>query len=347
MADMPAEAATKLTVVVCSFNGADGVDRVLGALSRQTIAESMHVVLVDDASTDGTAAVGRRHGVKVISHASNRGLGAARNTGLAAAQSSIVAFLDDDCEPADDWAARILQGFENEGAVGVGGAIRTCGVDSYLTGYLTRHSPLLPLELELADRADVPYRFARYLLRNWRGSAPSGTRWVFSIVGANMAFRAEALQQLGGFDDDMRFGSEDVDMCLRIRAAYGDRCLLFEPSAVVDHHFRPGLRDTLRRSWSYGRGHPRMLAKYPQMRPTVFPLPIAVLGLLAFSVRRPKAALLAAALPHVVHPAGLLSSAHGDPRILLDPYAALLQEAAYDVGILDGIRQSRSHPGGA
>ncbi len=90
-----------------------------------------------------------------------------------------------------------------------------------------------------------------------------------------------------------------------------------------------------------------MLAKYPQMRPTVFPLPLAFLGLLACSVRRPKAALLAAALPHVVHPAGLLNIAEGGPRTLLDPYVALLQEAAYDFGILSGLRHSRSPAGGA
>jgi GT2 family glycosyltransferase len=328
-----------LSVVVCSLNGAAGVERALGALARQTIAASLQVVLVDDGSTDGTATVGRRRGVDVVSHSENRGLAAARNSGVAIARGDIVAFLDDDCEPEPDWAAALVAAHAHAGAevVGVGGQIVGSGPARYMIGYLNRHNPLRPLELDLAVREDVGYRFRRYLARNW-GSAPTGRRRVFAFAGANMSFRVEALEGVGGFDASMRFGCEDLDVCMRVRSRYGDDCLLLEPAAKVVHHFEPTLGDTLRRSRAYGRGHALMLAKYPTMRPTLFPLPVAEAGLLALAVRWPTAVVAAAVLPHLIHPRGLRHAGPRDPWTVMDAYVACLQEAAYDLGVMEGLR---------
>lgn len=328
--------------MVCSLNGAAGVERVLRALERQTIAATLDVVLVDDGSVDGTADVGRRLGARVVSHSSSRGLGAARNTGLAMAQADVVAFLDDDCEPHPDWAERLVAAHATYDVAGVGGAVIPVTSPGFMAGYLSRNNPLQPLELDLAVRGDVPYRFWRYLVRGWSCARLSGTRRVFSLVGANMSFRGDALCQIGGFDDTMRFGSEDLDVCIRLRAAFGDDCLLFDPSARVLHHFEGDLRDTLRRSRAYGRGHASMLAKFPTMSPTVFPLPLATLGLLAVGWRFPKAVFAAALLPHVVHPVGVRDVAALGPASLADPYVACLEEAAYDLGVAQGLRSRRS-----
>ena len=73
-----------LSVVICSLNGAAGVDRCLHALAAQKDVE-LQVIVVDDGSTDDTSDVAREHGVTVIRHEVNRGLAAARNTGVQAA----------------------------------------------------------------------------------------------------------------------------------------------------------------------------------------------------------------------------------------------------------------------
>ena len=330
-----------LTVVICSLNGSLGVERVLLALARQTIAADLDVVLVDDGSTDDTAEVGRRLGARVESHGENRGLGAARNTGLRAAQGRVIAYLDDDCEPLPDWAERLVGAHVAEDVVGVGGELVPTAPPGFMRAYLNRHNPLRPLELDLAVREDVAYRLGRYLVRNWRVEDPSGRRRVFSLVGGNMSFRIDALEDIGGFDEAMRFGSEDLDACIRLRAAFGDTCLLLEPSARVRHHFPGDLGDNLRRSRAYGRGHARMLAKFPSMSPTIFPLPVVTLGLIALSLRYPKALAAALAIPHLVHPAGLRDSLREGPAALADPYVACLQETAYDLGVLEGLLARR------
>ena len=84
-----------LSVVICSLNGAAGVDRCLHALAAQKDVE-LQVIVVDDGSTDDTSGIARERGATVIRHETNRGLAAARNTGIRAASAPVVAFLDDD-----------------------------------------------------------------------------------------------------------------------------------------------------------------------------------------------------------------------------------------------------------
>src|SRR6201986_5086670 len=137
-----------LSVVICSLNGAAGVDRCLHALASQKDVD-LQVIVVDDVSTDETSAVASEHGVTVIRHEVNRGLAAARNTGIAAATAPVVAFLDDDCEPEPEWARELVAAYP-DCVVGVGGTVAPCAPDGYMPGYLQRNNPLRPLESNLA-----------------------------------------------------------------------------------------------------------------------------------------------------------------------------------------------------
>ncbi|WP_425310604.1 glycosyltransferase family 2 protein [Ammonicoccus fulvus] len=89
--DGPTEA--DLTVVVPAYNSPQSLDRALTAL-----AAGPQVIVVDDASSDGgaTAAVAERHGARLIRREANGGPAAARNTGLRAVGTPLVAFVDAD-----------------------------------------------------------------------------------------------------------------------------------------------------------------------------------------------------------------------------------------------------------
>ena len=65
---MPAD----LSVIICSLNGAAGVDRCLHALASQKDVE-LQIIVVDDGSTDNTSDVAREHGATVFRHETNRG----------------------------------------------------------------------------------------------------------------------------------------------------------------------------------------------------------------------------------------------------------------------------------
>lgn len=330
-----------LSIVLCSHNGAAGLDRCLHALTAQTIYSRLEIIVVDDGSTDSTSNVAKRHGAILIRHVVNRGLAAARNSGVRAASASIVAFLDDDCEPNTHWAEMIYCGYR-EGVIGVGGIILAAGRPGFMLGYLERNNPLQPLELNLVKSDEVIYRFYLYLKRQWTQSKRDDRRDVYSLVGANMSFRRQALLDVGLFDERFGFGAEEVDLCKRLARAFPSDRLIFLPNARVVHHFETSLRDTLRRSRGYGRGSARLYRKWPSVGPTIFPGPAIVLAMLASSVRLPICAIAAFAVPHALYPRGLrVAISERTARSLLDAYVQLAQEVCEDIGFIQGLWRFR------
>jgi glycosyltransferase involved in cell wall biosynthesis len=324
-----------LSVVICSLNGAEGVDRCLRALADQKDVD-LEVIVVDDGSTDQTSEVGRERGATVIRHEVNRGLAAARNTGVRAATAPVVAFLDDDCEPEPAWARELLAGYD-AGVVGVGGTVVPCAPDGFMLGYLQRNNPLLPLELDLAVSESIPYRLYRYALRQWQPDEPVGQRDVWSLVGANMSFLRSALLATP-FDERFRFGAEDLDLCLQLPRDHPGGRLVMAPAAVVKHHFVPGVRDTLRRARGYGRGCARLYRKWPSMNPTIYPGPFLVVAALIAAVFFPLALVAAVVLPQLMYPKGIrLAVTRRQPAALLDPYVQVAEEGLGNVGYIKGM----------
>lgn len=327
-----------LSVVICSLNGAPGVDRCLSALHAQKDVD-LEVIVVDDGSTDDTSRVAQEHGVTVIRHAVNRGLAAARNTGVQAASAQIVAFLDDDCEPEPEWARELLDAYEDD-VIGIGGDIVPCAPDGFMLGFLQRNNPLLPLEMDLARSQRMLYRLYLYVRRQWLPSERHDSRDVYSLVGANMSFRRAALSQTA-FDERFRFGGEDLDLCLLLSRDFPGTRLAVTPAALVRHHFAPSLRDTLRRSRSYGRGCARLYRKWPTMRPTIFPAPFLLLAMIIGAAFFPVLFAVCVLLPLLLYPKWLRLAVTGTPASLLDPYVQLAQETYGNIGYLTGMWEYR------
>lgn len=330
-----------LSVVIASLNGAERVQRCIAALSAQSTSAALELIVVDDGSSDSTSHVARRHGAIVVRHTTNLGVSVARNSGIKVATAPVVAFLDDDCEPDPQWAARLLDAYSDD-VTAVGGELAVSAHPGIMLGYLLRHNPLAPQEIELERSGKLLYRLWLYLRRQWIQPQHNGRRQVLSFASANMSVRRQALLEIGGFDGRIRFGSEDEDLCWRLLRAFPGSRLVFDPDARATHHFKPSLRDTLRRSRVYGSGSAMMFHKWPSVRPTFFPFPIIVLAILVLSFQFPVLIALAVLLPHVFYPKGLRAAiAHGRPACLLDAYLQLAQETSHDLGFLEGLWRFR------
>jgi len=120
--DTPFEAGRRwprVSVVVCTFNGARTLARCLEELERLDYPD-FEVIVVDDGSTDDSAAIAGSHDCRLIS-TENHGLASARNTGMRAAGGEIVAYLDDDAHPDPHWLRYLVATMEDGGFAGAGG----------------------------------------------------------------------------------------------------------------------------------------------------------------------------------------------------------------------------------
>src|SRR5689334_23846816 len=91
-----------VSVIVPAYNAADTLPECLLSLGRQMRAPH-EIIVVDDGSTDETAAIARDFGAWVVATQRRSGPAAARNLGVANARGNIVAFTDADCAPSPGW----------------------------------------------------------------------------------------------------------------------------------------------------------------------------------------------------------------------------------------------------
>ena len=231
----PATGWPRASVVVCSFNGERWIGEGLAALAELDYP-GYEVIVVDDGSTDATAAVAASHpGVRVIS-TPNGGLSRARNVGLAAADGEIVAYLDDDARPEPSWLTHLARGLVLYPNAAIGGPNLAPPGDG-LAADCVANAPGGPTHVLLSDRE------------------------AEHVPGCNMAFRAQALRAIGGFDETFRIAGDDVDVCWRLQEAGAS--IGFAPAAVVWHHCRPTLRRYLRQQYQYGRAESLLERKWP------------------------------------------------------------------------------------
>src|SRR5690348_2444557 len=91
----PSTTALRVTASVPCYNGARWVAQTVAALREQTQPPD-EILVIDDGSTDGSAALAALAGARVITHATNQGLAAGRNTALTEATGDVLVFVDVD-----------------------------------------------------------------------------------------------------------------------------------------------------------------------------------------------------------------------------------------------------------
>jgi len=225
----------RVSVVVCSYNGARTIGDCLDGLARLDYPD-YEVIVVDDGSRDATAAIAHRY-APVLIQTPNRGLSHARNAGLAAATGEIVAYIDDDARPDPQWLRYLAATFMSTAHAGVGGPNIAPPGDGPIAECVAR-APGGPVHVLLNDRE------------------------AEHIPGCNMAFRKSSLEAIGGFDPQFRTAGDDVDVCWRLLAR--GWTLGFHPAALVWHHRRNSLRTYWRQQIGYGRAEAMLERKWPE-----------------------------------------------------------------------------------
>lgn len=207
-------------MIIAARNASHTLSDTLLGLAQQTLPPS-EVIVVDDASTDGTGQLARSLGARLISVGQPDGApvgpGPARLAGLVEATAAVVVFTDADCEPVPEFLERLTAPLTGPDTGAAKGA------------YRTRQSSLVARFVQI----EFEERYARL-------QALPSTDFV---DGHAAAYKRTALESVGGFDPDLRL-SQNVDMGYRLVDAGWN--VVFVPDAIVYHRHPESLWDYFR-----------------------------------------------------------------------------------------------------
>ena len=298
-----------ITVGVAAYNAARTLSGLLDSLlAQQYPHNTFEVVVADNGSIDGTAAIVRRYAergpIHLVDASARRGPAVARNAVIAVARGPIVAFTDADCIAHPAWLAEIERGFDDDEVGAVAGAILADPPQTSTERFCERRG-ILSQDHVLAHPV-LPY-----------------------AQTANAAFRMSVFDRVGTFDEDL-ITCEDADMLWRMQIDTELR-LLYRPEALVWHRHRSSRRGLWRQTLGWGIGqallykkHRGMVRRDPWL--TVLAAYRRMGGLASLSLRR----LLA------------VRDGRGSSEALEDAYLSFLFQAGIRCGRLRGSFQART-----
>jgi hypothetical protein len=208
------------------YNGAAWLGECVESLLSQS-RPADQVAVVDDGSTDESAAIVRRFGprVRLIQHDRNRGLAVARNSALAQIECDVIASVDADVRAEPEWLAELIAGFDSPRTAAVGGRLdeahTSTPADRWRAQHMAQHAGDFPL-------SNPPV-----------------------LPGANTAVRSGVVRRLGGYDESFRTNYEDADLQHRL-IERGYRCR-FVPDARARHLRTDSPQSVLRTYWGWLR----------------------------------------------------------------------------------------------
>jgi glycosyltransferase involved in cell wall biosynthesis len=203
-----------LSVVIPCMNGADVIGEQLTALSRQEWDRPWEVIVADNGSTDGTAAVVEKHRgnlphLRWVDASGRRGAAYARNAGVAAARGRAIAFCDADDQVGSGWLAAMGNALDRHGFV--------------------------------AARIDLAKLNPPQLVHGIKNPQESGLQridyppYLPHAGGSTLGVSRAAHEAVGGFDEAVQY-VEDADYCFRLQL--NGVKLEFVPEALVHYRFK-------------------------------------------------------------------------------------------------------------
>ncbi|MGI8990456.1 MAG: glycosyltransferase [Bryobacteraceae bacterium] len=221
IASLPSRAAAfsspRVSVVINTFNRGAYIDRCLQSLQKQTY-RNFEVVVVNGPSTDDTAKRLEAHKDKIhIAQTDSRVLCVSRNIGIREGRGELIAFMDDDAVAEPDWLRELAFAFADPAVGAAGGLV------------YRMHGRTVEFRNGTIDRKGSV---------QWDLPQP-GQHWDWeedrlnTVSGNCCMFRRSALEQIGGFDEEIEYYHDEADVVMRLQTA-GFRTL-HRPRAVVFH----------------------------------------------------------------------------------------------------------------
>ena len=275
-----------ITVGITAYNAAATLPALLESLlTQQYSLDRAEIIVADNGSCDGTAAIVRgyaeRGPVRLVEAGRRHGPAVGRNAVIGTAVGDMIAFTDADCIAHPRWLVEIEAGFASPKVGCVAGAILPTEPRTPTERCCARHRVL-------SQEVSLGHPFLPY------------------AQTANAAFRREVFERVGCFDEGL-ITFEDGDLAWRMQLNT-DYILCYRPQAIVWHKHRSGWLALLRQSTGWGIGQALVYKKYPGR---IRREPIGkllwdyrrIVSLAALSLRRLAAAKLGGSDPELLYDA--------------------------------------------
>ena len=228
-----------VSIVILNRNGREHLERCLEAVAS-TAYRDVEVIVVDNGSTDGSPELAESFElpfpIRVIRNETNRSFSEANAQGVAVAVGELICFLNNDVDPiTDDWLGYMVETMAARQAVAVGARL----IYPRHRGGVRAGFDIPDLSLQHAgvgfDRTK-PVPLGRVIGAGDDAVSP----WAAQVedrpalTAACLLVRADAFHAVGGFSPEYFYGTEDVDLCLKLRAAGGR--LVYDGRAALWHH---------------------------------------------------------------------------------------------------------------
>ena len=214
-----------VSIVIVNYNDRRRLLECLASVRRDPGAAEYEILVVDNASTDGSpeAVCGEFPGVRLIVNPENVGFSKANNQGVAQSRGAFLFFLNTDTLVPPGAIAALLERLRSDPSAGAAGPALVHGPGDYQVSFGNR----VGYAAQIFQKFVLNPRYKRAL----RKRRPE--REVGWLSAACLLCRREAFERAGGFDERFFLYFEDIDLCFRIRKAGWK--LLFVPAVEVKH----------------------------------------------------------------------------------------------------------------
>jgi GT2 family glycosyltransferase len=214
-----ASEAIDVTFVIVSWNVRDLLRQCIDSILRAQDGLRVQIVVVDNASTDGTSQMVREvfPDVELVASERNLGFASGNNVGLRRARGRYVFFLNPDTLVQEDTVGRLASFLDRHPERDLIGP-RLTSPDGSVQGVCARRLPtLLQVLVDALYLHQVPLFGSRAVRRLITPYDLEENQAVEAISGAAMFIRRKVAEELNGFDERYLHTGEDMDLCLRLQ----------------------------------------------------------------------------------------------------------------------------------
>ena len=224
-----------VSVVIISWKMKDLLQRCLQSIYKFTSGVKLEIIVIDNNSQDGTSEMIENQFPKIglIKNKENRGVAPARNQGIEIAKGKYILILDADVELIENSIQKLFEFMESNANCGIVGS-KLISTDHQLQYSCKRFPNLFSFifrRLEHFDTIRNSKTLRYHTMQDWDHKE---IKEVDYLIGACQFIRTNVIKKIGMYDDNIFYGPEDIDFCLRIwKVGYK---VIYYPHTQIIHH---------------------------------------------------------------------------------------------------------------